>query len=239
MTTNSKNDDLYLSKIFDYTKPTEYNTFFGRYLVTLMNVDGHTGDIGILDTNQHPAIYYHITVTAKPKGDGSGELSVKVFAWRKSEEGLPVKMVIEGDPCNEATELGCILRGFCDWVSTVVQNGGECESFLITPHKENELIVAPIVNLVSGAALGWALKTSIKITDQTDFYFPMFAVNKTDKFFSYSKGIPGETIVDFSDINEFINSEYYLTGDDIPPYVRLQQKECLLEVERQLIGTIN
>lgn len=239
MTTDTKNDDLYLSKIFGYTKPTEYNTFFGRYIVTMMNIDGHVGDLGILDIDQHPTIYYHITVTATPKGDGDGELSAKVFAWRKPEEGLPVKVVIEGDPCNEDTQLGCILRGFCDWVSTVVQNGGKYDPFLIAPHKENELIVGPIVNLISGAVLGWALKTSIKITGQTDFCFPMFAVNKTDKFFSYSKGIPGETIVDFSDINEFINSEYYLTGDDIPPYVRLQQKECLLEVERQLMGTIN
>lgn len=239
MTTDTKNDDLYLSKIFGYTRPTEYNTFFGRYIMTMMNIDGHVGDLGILDTDQSPAIYYHIAVTATPKGDGDGELSAKVFAWRKPAEGLPVRVVIEGDPCNEDTQLGCIFRGFCDWVSTVVQNGGEYEPFLITPHKENELIVGPIVNLISGAALGWALKTSIKITGQTDFYFPMFAVNKTDKFFSYSKGIPGETIVDFSDINEFINSEYYLTGDDIPPYVRLQQKECLLEVERQLMGTIN
>lgn len=238
MTTNSKNDDLYLSKIFGYMKPTEYNTFFGRYLVTLMNVDGHTGDLGILDTNKHPAIYYHITVTAKPKGDGNGELSVKVFAWRKSEEGLPVKMVIEGDPCNEATGLGCILRGFCDWVSTVVQNGGKYEPFVITPRKDG-VVVGPAVNLVAGASLSWALENKEVLVAQHDFYFPMFAVNKTDKFFSYSKGIPGETIVDFSDINEFINSEYYLTGDDIPPYVRLQQKECLLEVERQLMGTIN
>jgi len=39
MTTNSKNDDLYLSKIFGYMKPTEYNTFFGRYIVTMMNTD--------------------------------------------------------------------------------------------------------------------------------------------------------------------------------------------------------
>lgn len=224
MTTNTRNDKLYLSKIFGYTRPTEYNTFFGRYIVTMMNIDGHVGDLGILDTNQHPTIYYHITVTAKPKGGGDGELSAKVFAWRKSEEGLPVEVVIEGDLCNEDTELGCILRGFCDWVSTVVSNSGKHEQFLITPHKENELIVAPIVNLVSGAALDWALKTSIKITDQIDFYFPMFSVNKTDKFFSYSKGIPGETIVDFNDIDEFINSEYYLTSDDIPPHVRIQQK---------------
>lgn len=241
MTTSTKNDELYLSKIFGYTRPTEYNTFFGRYIVTMMNVDGHVGDLGILDTNQHPAIYYHITVTAKPKGEGDGDggLSAKVFSWRKSEEGLPVDVVVEGDPCNEDNELGCILRGFCDWMSTVVNNGGKHEQFLITPHKENELIVAPIVNLVSGAALGWTLKTSIKITNQVDFYFPMFAVNKTDKFFSYSKGVPGETIVDFSDINEFINSEYYLTGDDIPPHVLIQQKECLLEVERQLMGKVN
>ena len=124
-------------------------------------------------------------------------------------------------------------------MSAVVSDGGEYEQFLITPYKENELTVAPVVNLVSGAALGWALKTSIKITGQTNFYFPMFTVNKTDKSFSYSKGIPGETIVVFSDINKFINSEYYLTGDDVAPHVRIQQEECLLEVERQLIGTIN
>ena len=239
MTTDTRNDDLYLSKIFGYTKSTEYNTLFGRYLVTMMNIDGHVGDLGILDTDQCPTVYYHITVTATPKGDGNSELSAEVFAWRKSEGELPVKMVIEGDPCNEDTQLGCILRGFCDWVSSVAGNGSKHEQFLITPHKENELIVAPVVTLVSGAALGWALKTSIKITGQTDFYFPMFAVNKTDKFFSYSKGVPGETIVDFSDVNEFINSEYYLTGDDIPPHVRIQQKECLLEVERQLMGKVN
>ena len=239
MTTDTRNDKLYLSRIFGYTRPTEYNTFFGRYIVTMMNINGHAGDLGILDTNQHPVIYYHIAVTAKPKGDGDGELSAKIFAWRKSEEGLPVEMVIEGDPCNEDTELGCIFRGFCDWVSAVVSDGGEYEQFMITPYKENELIVAPVVNLVSGAALDWALKTSIKITGQTNFYFPMFTVNKTDKSFSYSKGIPGETIVNFSDINKFINSEYYLTGDDVAPHVRIQQEECLLEVERQLIGTID
>lgn len=239
MTTDTRNDDLYLSKIFGYTKPTEYNTFFGRYLVTMMNIDGHVGDLGILDTDQYPVIYYHTTITVTPKDDGGNGLSARVFAWRKSEGELPVKMVIEGDPCNEDTQLGCILRGFCDWVSAVVSDGGEYEQFLITPYKENELIVAPVVNTVSGAALGWALKTSIKITGQTDFYFPMFAVNKTDKSFSYSKGISGETTVDFSDINEFMNSEYYLTGDDVAPHVRIQQKECLLEVERQLMGTIN
>lgn len=239
MTTDTRNDDLYLSKIFGYTRPTEYSTFFGRYLVTMMNIDGHVGDLGVLDTDQCPAVYYHITVAATPKGDGNSGLSAKVFAWRKSEGELPVKMVIEGDPCNEDTQLGCILRGFCDWASSVVSNGGKHESFLITPYKENELIIAPVVNLVSGAALSWALKTSIKITGQTDFYFPMFAVNKTDKFFSYSKGVPGETIVEFSSVDEFINSEYYLTGDDIPPHVRIQQKECLLEVERQLMGKVN
>ena len=40
MTTDTKNDDLYLSKIFGYTRPTEYNTFFGRYIMTMMNIDG-------------------------------------------------------------------------------------------------------------------------------------------------------------------------------------------------------
>lgn len=146
--------------------------------------------------------------------------------------------MIEGDPCNENTQLGCILRGFSDWVSTTAQNGGKYEPFVITPRKDG-VVVGPAVNLVAGASLSWALESKDVSVDQHDFYFPMFGVNKTDKFFSYSKGIPGETIVDFSDINEFINSEYYLTGDDIPPYVRLQQKECLLEVERQLMGTIN
>ena len=238
MTTNSKNDDLYLSKIFGYTKPTEYNTFFGRYIVTVMNIDGHVGDLGILDIDQHPTIYYHITVTATPKGDGTGEVSANVFAWRKPDEGLPVRVVIESDPCNENTQLGCILRGFSDWVSTTAQNGVKYEPFVITPRKDG-VVVGPAVNLVAGASLSWALESKDVSVDQHDFYFPMFGVNKTDKFFSYSKGIPGETIVDFSDINECINSEYYLTGDDIPPYVRLQQKECLLEVERQLMGTIN
>lgn len=239
MTTDTKNDDLYLSKIFGYTKPTEYNTFFGRYIVTMMNIDGHVGDLGILDIDQHPIIYYHITVTATPKGDGTGEVSAKVFAWRKPAEGLPVRVVIEGDPCNENTQLGCILRGFCDWVSTTIQNGGKYESFVITPRDNGDVVVGPVVNLVAGASLAWAIENKEALVAQHDFYFPMFAVNKADKFFSYSKGIPGETIVDFSDINEFINSEYYLTGDDIPLYVRLQQKECLLEVERQLMGTIN
>lgn len=238
MTTNNKNDDLYLSKIFGYTKPTEYNTFFGRYIVTVMNIDGHVGDLGILDIDQRPTIYYHITVTATPKGDGTGEVSARVFAWRKPDEGLPVRVVIEGDPCNENTQLGCILRGFSDWVSTTAQNGVKYEPFVITPRKDG-VVVGPAVNLVAGASLSWALESKDVSVAQHDFYFPMFGVNKTDKFFSYSKGIPGETIVDFSDINEFINSEYYLTGDDIPPYVRLQQKECLLEVERQLMGTIN
>lgn len=239
MTTDTKNDDLYLSKIFGYTKPTEYNTFFGRYIVTMMNIDGHVGDLGILDIDQHPTIHYHITVTATPKGDGTGEVSAKVFAWRKPAEGLPVRVVIEGDPCNENTQLGCILRGFCDWVSTTIQNGGKYEPFVITPRDNGDIVVGPVVNLVAGASLAWAIENKEVLVAQHDFYFPMFAVNKTDKFFSYSKGIPGETIVDFSDINEFINSEYYLTGDDIPPYVCLQQKECLLEVERQLMGTIN
>lgn len=239
MTADTKNDDPYLSKIFGYTKPTEYNTFFGRYIVTMMNTDGHVGDLGILDIDQHPTIYYHITVTATPKGDGTGEVSAKVFAWRKPAEGLPVRVVIEGDPCNENTQLGCILRGFCDWVSTTIQNGGKYEPFVITPRNNGDVVVGPVVNLVAGASLAWAIENKEVLVAQHDFYFPMFAVNKTDKFFSYSKGIPGETIVDFSDINEFINSEYYLTGDDIPPYVRLQQKECLLEVERQLMGTIN
>lgn len=239
MTTDTKNDDLYLSKIFGYTKPTEYNTFFGRYIVTMMNIDGHVGDLGILDIDQRTTIYYHITVTATPKGDGTGEVSAKVFAWRKPAEGLPVRVVIEGDPCNENTQLGCILRGFCDWVSTTIQNGGKYEPFVITPRNNGDVVVGPVVNLVAGASLAWSIENKEVLVDQHDFYFPMFAVNKTDKFFSYSKGIPGETIVDFSDINEFINSEYYLTGDGIPPYVRLQQKECLLEVERQLMGAIN
>lgn len=238
MTTDTRNDKLYLSKIFGYTRPTEYNTFFGRYIVTMMNIDGHVGDLGILDIDQHPTIYYHITVTVKPKGDSNGELSIKVFAWRKSEEGLPVEVMIEGDPCGEGTQLGCILRGFCDWVSTMIQNGGEYVPFVITPRNDG-VVVGPVVNLIAGATLSWAVESKDILVAQHDFYFPMFDVNKEDKFFSYSKGIPGETIVDFRDINEFINSEYYLTGDDIPPDVRIQQKECLLEVERQLMGKIN
>lgn len=236
MTTNSKNDDLYLGSVFGYNKPTEYNTFFGRYLVTLMNVDGKIGDMGFIDTDVHPMVYNHITVTANVD---SGKVAVEIYSWKQTKEGLPIQIPFASDIYSADTASGCLIRGFCDYVFSTVDSGNGYQNVTVIPGEDNTVVIGPAINVVNAAVFHWMEKSDVEMLKQSDLYFPIFKVYKEQGFFSYSKGIPGEQEVDFSDINEFMNSEYYLTGDDIAPFVRLQQKECLLEVERQLMGTIN
>lgn len=236
MTTDSKNDGLYLSKTFGYTKPTEYNTFFGRYIVTMMNVNGNIGDMGFIDIDVHPMVYNHITVTANVDGGG---VAVQIYSWKQTEEGLPIQIPFASDIYNADTASGCLIRGFCDYVFGTVDSGVGYRHVTVIPGEDNTAVIGPEINVINAGVFHWMEKSDAEILKQSDLYFPIFKVYKEQGFFSYSKGIPGEQDVDFSDINEFMNSECYLTGDDIAPFVLIQQKECLLEVERQLIGTIN
>lgn len=211
-------NDEYLSTVFKYDRSTEYNTYFGRYIATLIDVNGNVGTLGILDTDQHPTVYYHITVTADAK---ESKVSIDALAYQQNEHGLPKRIELDDSLSGGDHPLSHTVRGFCDWVNSLVDKDGKYDNFITVPHHKHDTIIAPVINLVAGAGLAWAMKSNPDAGDGTDFYFPMFVVNKESNFFSYSKGILSEQPVDFSDINEFINSEYYITGDDVAPFVRI------------------
>ena len=226
----------YLSTVFKYNHSTEYNTFFNRYIVVLIDVNGNVGTLGVLDTDQHPTVYYHITVTFDAE---ESKVVIDALAYQQSEHGLPKQIDLDDSLSGGDYPLSHLVRGFSDWVSSLVDQDGKYDNFIAVPHQKHDTIIAPVINMVGGAGLAWAMKSNEEAGDGTDFYFPMFVVKKDGSYFSYSKGILSEQPVDFSDINEFINSEYYITGDDVAPFVKIQQKACLLEVEKLLMGTIN
>ena len=240
MTEKTDNKPDY-SVVFKYVRPTEYNTYFGRYVVTTIHIEGNKGTIGFLDIDKYPMVYHHAEVEVSTEGDGSGKCSI--MSYEHNNKGAPVSIGVNKEVTDKNNTIGMLTRGFIDLVyaSQFEFPSGE---FVLVPRLDEEGNpvgedgISPFCMLLSTFVAGWAEKNKTFNLEKGDLYLPVFAVDKENKYFTYFR-YPGAQPADFSDINEFMNSEYYLTGDDVAPFVRVQQKACLLEIERQLMSTIN
>lgn len=238
MTTDTRSDELYLNKIFGYTRPTEYNTFFGRYLITRIHINRDSGTLGILDTNKHPMVYHRVEVEIA-KENGKYVSRVSVFSWSKDSAGGVVKLDNITPPQQGDDKFACIIRGFADRIVMIMKKKIPYSFYSSGLADNGNHVVSPEINATGSRTLMWLEKAKVKGVAANSLYFPMFKLDKQRGVFYYSRNVYKQPYVEFSSVDEFRKSEYYIQGDDVAPIVLAQQEECLLEVERQLMGTIN
>lgn len=235
---NSNINEYDVDSVFKFTRPTEYNTFFGRYLIIRIHISHGNGILGILDINKHPMVYHQIEVKIN---EANSELvpQVNTFSWTKDQSDQVVELSNARTPQQDDKQLACLVRGFADRIVMIMENGISCSHCTAGLAPDGDFVVSPEINAIGACTLLWLEVKGVEEDASNSLYFPMFKLDKPRGVFYYSKIVDTQPYVEFSSVEEFKQSEYYIQGDDIAPIALAQQEECLLEVERQLIGTIN
>lgn len=235
---NTNISEYDVESVFKFTHPTEYNTFFGRYLITRIHINRDNGTLGILDTNKHPMVYHRVEVEIA-KENGKYVSHVSVFSWSKDLAGDAIKLDDITPPQQEDDKFACIIRGFADRIVMIMKKKIPYSLYSSGLADNGNHVVSPEINATGSRTLMWLEKAKVKGVTANSLYFPMFKLDKQRGVFYYSRSVHKQPYVEFSSVDEFKKSEYYIQGDDVAPIVLAQQEECLLEVERQLMGTIN
>lgn len=235
---NSNIGEYDVDSVFKFTYPTEYNTSFGRYLIIRIHINHDNGVLGILDIDKYPMVYHRVEVKIT-KEDGKYISHVSVSSWSRGPFGAAVKLDGITLPQQEDDQFACLIRGFADRIVTTMKKQIPYSLYSSGLAKNGNHVVSPEINAIESRALAWVVKAKVKGAIVNSLYFPMFKLDKQRGVFYYSRSVHKQPYVEFGSIEEFKRSEYYIQGDDVAPIALAQQEECLLEVERQLIGTIN
>ena len=117
---NGNTSEYNVDSVFKFTRPTEYNTFFGRYLVTRIHINHDNGTIGILDIDKYPIVYHRVEVEVI-KENSKYVSHVSISSWSKDSTGGVVKLDGITPPQQEDDRFACIIRGFSDRIVMIMK----------------------------------------------------------------------------------------------------------------------
>lgn len=235
---NNNTDEHDVESVFKFTRPTEYNTFFGRYLVTRIYISHGSGVLGILDIDSHPTVYHRMEVKINETDEGYIP-HINTFSWSRDQSNQVVKLNHTHPPQLDDEQLACLARGFSDRIAMIMKKEIPYSLCAAGLANNGNYVVSPEINAIGSRTLLWLEEAEVETEIVNCLYFPMFKLDKQRGVFYYSRDINKQPFVEFSSVDEFKKSEYYIQGDDVALIALAQQEECLLEVERQLMGIIN